>query len=109
MLRGWRKSARLLQLSSGGFFYEASSIRLGGHPATAWRRWGTGLPRPQLARGNALIVLAIKELQCYTEMREEEPFCSRGSIYGCPEPPGVARLNATTSRRKPGSEWCAWG
>lgn len=46
----------------------------------------TGLPQPQLAGGNALITFVIKELQRSTEAREEEPFCSRGSIYGCPHP-----------------------
>lgn len=68
-----------------------------------------GLPWPQLAGGNALIAFAIKELQCDTEMREEEPVYSRGSIYGCPESPGVARLSVTTSRRKLGTELCTSG
>lgn len=35
-------------------------------------------------------------------MREEEPFCSRQFIYGCPKLPGAARLNATTSREEAG-------
>lgn len=63
---------------------------------------GTWPPWPQLGRGNALIEFVIKVLQGNTEMREEEPFCSRGFIYGCPKLPGAARLNVTTSREEAG-------
>lgn len=63
-------------------------------------RRGPGYLWPQLGRGNALTGFVIKVLQGNTEMREEEPFCSRGFIYGCPKLPGAAGLNATTSREE---------
>lgn len=63
---------------------------------------GIWLPWPQLSRGNALIEFIIQVLQGNIEMREEEPFCSRGFIFGCPKLPGAARLNVTTSREEAG-------
>lgn len=71
---------------------------------------GTWLPWPQLGRGNALIGFVIQVLlQGSTEMREEEPFCSRGFIYGCPKLPGAAGLNVTTSREEAGERVVPWG
>lgn len=71
---------------------------------------GIWLPWPQLSRGNALIEFIIQVLQGNTEMREEEPFCSRGFIFGCPKLPGAARLNVTTSREEAGgASWEPWG